>query len=65
MPMELSYRYSKLYPIEAKDFTKRANDSPFVENKKLRTQFSDYCEKEETEKEQVKEFASVIKEDIK
>jgi hypothetical protein len=65
MPMEVSYRYSKLYPIEAKDFTKRASDSPFVENKKRKTEFSDYFQMEETEEEQVKEFASVIKEDVK
>jgi hypothetical protein len=65
MPMQLSYRYSKLYPIEAKDFTKRASDSPFVENKKRKTEFSDYFLKEEMEEEQVKEFASIIKEDIK
>lgn len=62
--MEASYRYSKLYPKEAKDFTKRASDSPFVEKNKFR-EFSDYLLKEGKGEEYVKDFAAIIQEDIK
>ena len=61
MPEEVSYRYSKLYPKEAKEFKKNKNDSPEVKENMPRSQFSDYFK---NNKDKPKEFAEIIEEEV-